>query len=146
MNGFYTTSARQFKNLSKYYLPSWNTRKWRVSLAIRSSSTDVRRRFVRGYFDADGYPYFHKARNRVVVKVNSVNNRGLKDVRGLLERLGYHPGLYTRYKGRAVWEVTIQRKKEVFRFFDEIGFSIARKQNKLLKMLKQKWPDEFKYK
>jgi intein-encoded DNA endonuclease-like protein len=104
------------------------------------ASRECRVAFARGYFDADGYPYFSKSRNSVFVQINSVNYLGLTDMRNLLRSLGYHPGLYKRYKKRQVWEVTIQRKPEVIRFADEIGFSIKRKQAKLRKMLLSKWP------
>lgn len=62
----------------------------------------------------------------------------------LLQCIDFHPGLYRRYKERRVWELTILRKHEVFRFANEIGFSIERKQEKLLTMLKRTWPSKFK--
>ncbi len=136
----FTSSARLFRGLSPYYSPEWNARKWRVSPAILASSLEARCRFVKGYFDADGYPYFNKSRNKILVQVNSVNNRGLMDVRQLLESMDFHPGLYKRYRDKAVWEVTIQRKQEIVRFSREIGFSIARKQKRLLRMINRKWP------
>jgi hypothetical protein len=138
----FTSSARLFRGLSPYYSPEWNARKWRISPAILDSSVAARRRFAVGYFDADGYPYFSKSQNRIFVQVNSVNKRGLEDFKRLLESLGYHPGLYRRYKHREVWQVVIQRKREIFRFTREIGFSISRKQSKLLRMIARKWPSD----
>ncbi len=138
---FHSSSTRVFKDLSPYYDPSWNARRWRVSPALLGSAAKMRRAFARGYFDADGYPYFSKSRDKVFVQINSVNRQGLEDMRELLQSLGYHPGLYRRYKKREVWEVTIQRKPEVIRFYDEIGFSIRRKQEKLRRMLRRKWPE-----
>jgi intein/homing endonuclease len=137
---FHSSSTRVFKELSQYYDPGWNARKWRISAEISGSPARVRRGFARGYFDADGYPYFSKSRKKVLVQINSVNKRGLTDMRELLQSLGYNPGLYRRYKNRDVWEVTIQRKSEVIRFLNEIGFSIRRKQQKLRSMLRSKWP------
>jgi intein/homing endonuclease len=138
---FHSSSTRVFKELSSYYDPSWNARKWRINTELLGSSGEVRRRFARGYFDADGYPYFSKSRKKVLVQINSVNKNGLNGMRHLLLSLGYRPGLYRRYKKRDVWEVTIQRKSEVIRFSREIGFSIRRKQQKLRRMLRSKWPD-----
>jgi hypothetical protein len=137
---FHSSSTRVFKELSRYYDPSWNARKWRINAELLGSSAEIRRRFARGYFDADGYPYLNKSRKKVLVQINSVNNAGLTDMRELLRSLGYNPGLYRRYKNRDVWEVTIQRKSELIRFLDEIGFSIKRKQQKLRRMLRSKWP------
>jgi hypothetical protein len=138
---FHSSSTRVFKELSRYYDPSWNARKWRINPELLGSSAEVRRRFARGYFDADGYPYFSKSRKKVLVQINSVNLKGLTDMRHLLRSLDYHPGLYRRYKKRNVWEVTIQRKSEVIRFLGEIGFSIRRKQQKLIRMMRSRWPE-----
>jgi len=136
---FHSSSTRVFKDLSSYYDPTWNARKWRINPAVLNSAAPIRRSFARGYFDADGYPYFSKSRDKVFVQINSVNKKGLEDMRELLRSLGYNPGLYRRYKKREVWEVTIQRKSEVIRFYSEIGFSIRRKQGKLRRMLRSKW-------
>lgn len=138
-----SSSARLFMDLSNYYQQEWNARCWRISPAIFKSALEARRAFVRGYFDADGYPYFSKARNRVFVQVNAVNHSGLTGVKRLLESTGFHPGLYRRYKKRDVWELTIYRKQEVIRFSTEIKFSIKRKQAKLGRMLRDRWPNEF---
>jgi intein/homing endonuclease len=97
----------------------------------------TKRGFVRGYFDADGYPNLNKARRKVLVQVNSVNKFGLSDVQSLLRTIGFHPGLYRRYKKREVWELVIHRKSEVIRFLDEVGFAIRRKQDKLQEMIGQ---------
>ena len=136
-----SSSARLYRDLSNYYQQEWNTRSWRVTPALFTAAIKVRRAFVRGYFDADGYPYFGKARNHVYVQVNSVNYSGLLDAKRLLEGIGFHPGLYRRYKKRDVWELTIHRKQEVFRFSTEVTFSIRRKQEKLEKMLQDRWPN-----
>ncbi len=140
---FATSSARLFKDLSRFYLPEWNARRWRISPVLFNSSVEIRRAFMKGYFDADGYPYFHKSRNKVLVQVNSVNKPGLANAKRLLESLNFNPGLYRRYKDRDVWELTIHRKPEVARFSDEIRFSITRKQTKLLRILKHRWPELF---
>jgi intein/homing endonuclease len=138
---FASSSARLFRGLACYYEPAWNARCWRISPVLFESPIEVRQAFIRGYFDADGYPYFNKARNKVLVQVNSVNYSGLSDAKNLFESLDYHPGLYRRYKVRNVWELTIHRKNEIMRFLNEIGFSIERKQAKLRKMLKVRWPE-----
>ena len=132
---FYSSSSRVFKDLSLYYNPEWNARTWRLSPLLFHSSEEARRGLVRGYFDADGYPHFSKARARASVQVNSVNLNGLQDMRDLLRTLGFSPGLYRRYKIQEVWELSVQRSSEVIRFFDEIGFSIKRKQVRLKELL-----------
>lgn len=123
--------------MTLYYKPEWNARTWRLSPEIFESSPRAKKSLVRGYFDADGYPYYNEARRQVLIQVNSVNLRGLQDMRRLLCSLGYHPGLYKRYKAKDVWEITIHRNAEVVRFYDEIGFSINRKQSRLKGMIER---------
>jgi len=132
---FLSNSTRVFKELSLYYYPEWRARTWRIHASLFGAPTKVRKSLVRGYFDADGYPRYSKARRMVLVQVNSVNKNGLLDMRRLLQSLQFNPGLYRRYRTRDVWELTIQRKSEVFRFLNEIGFSIMRKQTRLKQML-----------
>jgi hypothetical protein len=134
---FFSSSTRVFKELSLYYNPEWGARSWRISDDVFKSSSNVKKSLIRGYFDADGYPRYSKARRRVLVQVNSVNRNGLLDMRRLLQSLRYHPGLYRRYRTRDVWELVTQRDAEIVRFFNEIGFSIERKQTKLKRMLKR---------
>jgi len=55
---FHSSSTRVLKDLSSYYDPNWNARRWRINPALLDSSVEIRRKFARGYFDADGYPYF----------------------------------------------------------------------------------------
>ncbi len=132
---FASSSTVLFNDLARYYQPKWNARVWRVSPHLSHSPIVTKRRFVRGYFDADGYPNFNKARRKVLVQVNSVNKIGLSDVRNLLKTIGFHPGLYRRYKKREVWELVIHRKSEVNRFLQEVGFAIKRKQSKFQETL-----------
>ena len=137
---FETSSAALYKDMHRFYKPEWNARTWRINPSLFGYRAEIRRSFARGYFDADGYPYLSKARSHVYVQVNSVNYFGLSDGKRLLESLGFHPGLYRRYREREVWELTIHRKAELFKFHQEIGFSIKRKQAHLREMLESKWP------
>ncbi|HLQ06429.1 MAG TPA: LAGLIDADG family homing endonuclease [Nitrososphaerales archaeon] len=102
---------------------------------IFEASPLVKERVIRGYFDADGYPNFSKARRQVSVKATSVNKLGVESMKTLLETIGYGPGVYRRYNDAEVWELCIGRRDEVVRFHNRIGFSIHRKQEKLGKMM-----------
>ena len=137
---YQSNSARLYEDLHHYFRPEWNARCWGISPLLFACPFEIRQAFIRGYFDADGYPYFSRARDRVYVQVNSVNLSGLVGRNRLFVSLGFHPGLYRRYKKRDVWELTVHRKEDVFRFYDEIGFSTVRKQDKLREMLARKWP------
>lgn len=134
---FISSSTRIFQDLSRYYDSEWNARSWRVSPILFRASSQIKQGLIRGYFDADGYPKFSEAREKVLVQVNSVNRNGLMDMKRLLQSLGYNPGLYKRYKESNVWELVIIRQGEAIRFLSQIGFSIGRKQTKLETMLER---------
>ena len=132
---FWTNSSRVFSDLSAYYHPEWNSHFWKVTSPIFEASSTARKAVVRGYFDADGYPNFSKARNQVSLKATSVNRGGIESMKDLLRTIGYGAGIYRRYKSKDVWELCIARHQDVVRFYSHIGFSIVRKQRKLATML-----------
>jgi hypothetical protein len=132
------SSSRAFRDLSNYYQPEWNCRRWIVGPAFFEGSFEVKQGVVRGYFNADGYPNFSRARQQVSLLATSVNYNGLVSMKDLLGAIGYTAGVYRRYKGEKIWELRINRQNDVVRFYREIGFSIERKQEKLAAMLAQK--------
>lgn len=132
------SSSRAFSDLAKYYSPAWNSHLWRVTRPLFKAHTEVREGVVRGYFNADGYPNFSKARNQVSLKATTVNKIGADSMRRLLATIGYKSGVYMRYKEDEVWELCIARQEDVVDFYKCIGFSIRRKQNKLRTMLVRK--------
>jgi len=134
---FISNSTRMFNDLSQYYDPKWNARNWRICDRLFHTSRHVREGLLRGYFDADGYPYFSESRQEVLVQVNSVNLEGLMDMKCLFEGIGYNPGLYKRYSNRDVWQLSLLRKADVLHFFSQIRFSINRKQNRLESLLRR---------
>jgi len=135
---FWSSSTIAFHDLSQYYDPSWNCHLWRVTRPILEAPPVVKERVARGYFDADGYPNFSKARNQVSVKATSVNKQGVDSMKQLLVTIGYRPGVYRRYNDMDVWELCIGRADDVIRFYNRIGFSIKRKQQKLRRFLLKK--------
>jgi hypothetical protein len=132
---FWSSSSKAFHDLSQYYHPNWNCHLWRVTKLIFEASPIIKEGVVRGYFDADGYPNFSKARQRVSLKATSVNKLGVQSMKELLKTIGYSPGVYRRYKDAEVWELCIARKDDIVRFYRRIGFSINRKHQKLKDMM-----------
>lgn len=128
---FWCSSSRAFRDLSHYYHPDWNCHLWRVTKPIFDAIPEIKEGVVRGYFDADGYPNFSKARQQVSLKATSVNRLGVELMRDLLRTIGYEPRVYRRYKAADVWELCIARQADVVRFHRRIGFSIRRKQLRL---------------
>ncbi len=132
---FWVNSPRVFRDLSTYYSPDWNCYLWRVTEPIFEASPRVKEMVIRGYLDADGYPNFSKARNQVSLKVTSANRLGVESMKELLLTIGYRAGVYRRYRDNRAWELCVARQADVVRFYDEIGFTIERKQDSLKSML-----------
>ncbi len=135
---FWCSSSRAFRDLARYYSPEWGSHNWRVSQELLGARTRVREGVVRGYFNADGYSNFSKARKQVSLKATSVNYCGLVSMKDLLRTVDYRAAVYRRYKARDVWELTICRQSDVLRFFHQIGFSVRRKQESFAGMLMMK--------
>ena len=55
-----------------------------------------------------------------------------------MESVGYRAGVYRRCRDDSAWELCVANQDDVLRFYDRIGFSIKRKQDKLRAMLKRK--------
>ncbi|WP_297495878.1 LAGLIDADG family homing endonuclease [Thermococcus sp.] len=102
------------------------------------------REFLRGFFDSEGSVVVSKG--RVKVLASNYDIEVLRLCQNLLEVLGIHSKIYkTKHKGQPVvirgkqyrynsdlFTLTINRKESVYRYTREVGFSIPRKQNKLL--------------
>ena len=102
------------------------------------------REFLRGFFDSEGSAVVSKS--RVKVLASNYDIEVLRLCQNLLEGLGIHSKIYkTKHKGQPVvirgkqyrynsdlFTLTINRKESVYRYTREVGFSISRKQNKLL--------------
>ncbi len=102
------------------------------------------REFLKGFFDSEGSAVVSKG--RVKVLASNYDIEVLRLCQNLLEGLGIHSKIYkTKHKGQLVvirgkqyrynsdlFTLTINRKESVYRYTREVGFSITRKQNKLL--------------
>jgi len=128
---FECSSTRLFEDLTQFYEHGWRARTWRLKEIIFDSPEAVRERLVRGYFDADGTPYYNEMRNRLIVRATSVNLAGLQDMKRLLISLGIHPGIYRKASDESSWELDIARLSDLESFRSRIGFSITRKRAKL---------------
>lgn len=135
---YWCSSTRAFRDLSNFYSPDWNCHLWRVTKPFFRADSDVKEGVIRGYFNADGYPNYSKARNQVSLKATTVNRRGVDSMKKLLGTIGYHPGVYRRYADKDVWELCLARQEDVVSFYRRVGFSIGRKQHKLRSMLLRK--------
>ena len=132
---FNITSARVVRDLMNWYDSAWNSHSWRVPAETFDSSDQVKRKLLRGYCDADGSPIFNKSRRQPLIKIESVNHKVLLDVNRVFHELGYNTHVWRESKTRKTWGLYITRIGELRRFRQEIGFSITRKQSRLLEIL-----------
>jgi len=124
-------STRVVKDLAQYYSLSWDCYSWRIPEIILDSDDMVKRRLLRGYFDAEGYS---KRMPRCVEAV-SVNKKGLSDMQLLLKSIGIHSKIYES-RSPSAWRLRISCQKNLLLFRDLINFSIARKSLQLNIVLK----------
>lgn len=106
------------------------------------------REFLRGFFDSEGSAIVSK--NRARIEASNYDLEVLKLCRELLKELDIHSKIYkTKRKGQTavirgetyqyssdLFTLMIYRKDSVYKYTADVGFSIKRKQDKLLKYFK----------
>jgi len=93
--------------------------------------------FIKGLFDSEGSVGYNKNKyGRIYPKVIFCNKdvRLVKLVENILHSFGFHTTKYVSKYNE--WFITIAKVKEVLKFYNMIGFSIKRKQDKLKKLIK----------
>jgi intein-encoded DNA endonuclease-like protein len=102
------------------------------------------REFLRGFFDSEGSVI--STGNRIRVEACNYDREVLEFCRELLNGLGIHSKIYkTKSKGQPVvirgkqyhytadlFTLKIYRIESVYRYMREVGFTISRKQNRLI--------------
>jgi len=109
----------------------FKTSTWRVPVEIKSAKKNVKSMFIRGFFDSEGGVY-----GRTIQSVSS-NKKGLLDVLELLISLNIKSKLYEQKReGRNLYRIEICSRPNQAKYFRLIGFSIKRKQDRLINLLK----------
>ncbi|NJF25928.1 LAGLIDADG family homing endonuclease [Thermococcus sp. Bubb.Bath] len=107
-------------------------------------ATKYPREFLRGFFDSEGSAII--TRNRIRVEACNYNKEVLEFCQELLNGLDIYSKIYrTKRKGQPVvirgeqyhytsdlFTLKIYRLESVYRYMREVGFTISRKQNKLI--------------
>lgn len=105
---------------------------WRVPEQIRNGDEDIKKAFLRGYFNSDGSVDVKGHR----VTAYSANYKGVSDIVDLLEDFGIKAKIYPNRKGENTYFHLYLHNWQNLNIFKEIGFSLSRKQEKLLMSLK----------
>ena len=146
------------KVMRRPYKIGKDKRGWRTEVAVRSILDFMQRpldkhrsiidayprEFLRGFFDGEGHVGGYK-RGRCVygyISAKNTNFAVLKYVRELLNRLSICCTLYkireSKRKCKPYLMMTINRGKDVKRFYKMVGFSIGRKARKLEKLIQKR--------
>lgn len=110
---------------------------WCVPEQIKNSDKDIKKAFLQGYFNSDGSVDVKGHR----VTAYSANHKGLSDIAKLLKDFGIKAKIYPNRKGENTYFHLYLHNWQNLNRFREIGFSLARKQEKVLMSLKS-----YKYK
>lgn len=109
----------------------------RIPPAIFSASSDVKAAYLRGFFDSQGC-----VKPPWVIEGSKANITVLKEIQILLSNLAIQSRIWKKGKGswpgskRESYAVAISRKEARKHFYDKIGFSIGRKQQKLEQIIR----------
>lgn len=109
------------------------------------------REFLRGFFDSEGSVVWYEPRKSLVISASNYDVDILNFCKELLQELGIYSKIYlTKRQGMPIvirgeryyynnnlYELRILRRKSVLKFYEEIGFIIFRKRQKLESTLKQ---------
>ena len=118
-------SKMVFEDLLRY--ADYFSKDWQIKSPLLNAEQEIIIEFLRALFDDEGsvIPQGKKA----IVRLYSINAKGLEQVRNLVKKLGIEskivPGFGAR---RNVYALTI---KEIKGFDQKIGFNLSRKINKL---------------
>ncbi len=132
---FRIDSARVVRDLMKWYDPTWDCHTWCVQPEILSATNEAKIGLLRGYSDADGSPVFNKSRKQPLIKIESVNYTGLRGICDIFKQLGYNSHLWRESKTRGTWGLYLTHFEDIQRFYQEIKFSITRKQSRLSEVM-----------
>jgi len=111
------------ENFGSFYSADWSIPKCLVKKELLSS-------WLRAFFDCEGWVEAVKGKNRAVA-AESINEKGLNDIRNYLKNLfGIHSTIRPR-SGRTTSVLGIYGKKNIIKFSNQIGFTHPLKRQKL---------------
>ena len=128
------------KLLSEYYEPG-SQKDWETPKAVKESSFDIQKAYIRGFFDAEGGSRdalkYNNGQTKTInceisirCKHSKSPNEPLVFIKGFLEKLGIN--IHLRKDESAI---VITGKRNVLRFYQEIEPSHPRKSEMMRKLL-----------
>lgn len=120
-----------YRGIGRLLLDKTKAKNWQIPEEIWKANDYEKAQFLQGYFDSDGsvVPTNHS------INVTSINENGLLEVQELLRCFSIPSKLSKQKKKYSA--LGIYHTDNFIRFFEHIGFSIKRKQDRLLALIKQ---------
>jgi len=115
--------GKEFLNYFRQYFEKQKTFTWKVPKIILSANEEVKKGFLVGFFDAEGFCYLYKG--YMTVGASSANLLGLKQVQELLKEMGIHSRIQKTFTGH--YELRIRRKESIDKFMEKVGFGVLSK-------------------
>jgi len=122
-------SKLAYEDLLKY--STYFSRDWKLKERLLKSSKEIKREFLKAFFDDEGSIY--KEGNKGVIKLYSINLEGLNQIQKMLVEFNIQGKIYSGYGlKRNVYALLV---RDLNSFFNQIGFNLRRKQEKLKKLI-----------
>jgi len=118
-----------YSNNMADYLIQETADKTKIPEWIKKGANSVKAAFIRGFADAEGCAKIHG--NLPKVSIVQKAREWLDDIRGMLSSMGISSRIYFS-EGANCYSLNIYRILDVKRFAITVGFSISRKQNRLV--------------
>ena len=118
-------SKLAYEDLLQY--ATYNSKDWKIKKEVLSSSRNIKREFLRAFFDDEGS--ITNEGKKGVVKLYSINVDGLKQIQNMVLEFNIDSRIMSGYGAkRNVYALII---KDLNKFDKEIGFNLTRKLSKL---------------
>ena len=121
-------SKKIYLEMLKY--GSFYSDKWQLP----DLSLDALSKWLRAYFDCDGWAYCEKHQNRHI-GLESINKNGILQIKDALQRFGVDSIVKNRVN-KGIWKLYIYRRKSLQNFEKHIGFLHPEKAGRLKDILK----------
>lgn len=114
----------------------FKTEKWSIPSEIKNGKDELKCALARGIFDSEGYSTYSGRARRVELEMK--NRDGIVELKNILEELGVYSQVEQSGKKekKDTYLLRIYDRKSIERFKREVGFSIQRKQDALVDLLK----------
>ena len=131
-------SRQSLKDILRYNKKGFKTKTWRVPREIMESKNEkIIGMFLKGFFDSEGCV------NVRWVDGYSSNYQALKDIQKLLEKINIKSNFRKLNRDYEMYQLSIYSKPNQAIFLNKVGFSIKRKMDKLINILKNS--SKYKY-